>query len=214
MRRAVSNRSPDRPYLLQTKRTHRVPLGSPVIGGVSVQAADNGTVFLSPVLHYAAVVGNDRRRLLRIAVILGILGTAISVTGSWIPSLWGDEAASVMSAQRSIPSLFSMLGNVDAVHGTYYLGLHFWISIFGASPLSVRIPPAIAVGFTVASVVVVVGELTSARLALIAGLICCVVPRVTYMGEETRAYAFSAAFAGWSIWVLLRLLKDTGGSRR
>lgn len=171
-------------------------------------------MFLSPVLHSAAVVANDRCRLLHIAVILGILGTAISVTGSWIPSLWGDEAASVMSAQRSIPSLFSMLGNVDAVHGTYYLGLHFWISIFGASPLSVRIPPAIAVGFTVASVVVVVGELTSARLALIAGLICCVVPRVTYMGEETRAYAFSAAFAGWSMWVLLRLLKDAGGSRR
>jgi mannosyltransferase len=202
------------PDLRQAKRTHRVRLGSPIIGGVSVQPADNGTVSVSPVLSYAAVVANDRRRLLHIVVTLGILGAAISVTGSWIPSLWGDEAASVMSAQRSIPSLFAMLGNVDAVHGTYYLGLHFWITIFGASPLSVRIPPAIAVGLTVASVVVVVGELTSARLALIAGLICCVLPRVTYMGEETRAYAFSAAFAGWSMWVLLRLLKDKSGSRR
>jgi mannosyltransferase len=225
VRRAVPKRSPARPDLRQTcarpapdqrqtKRTHRVRLGSPIIGAVSVQPADNGTVSVSPVLSYAAVVAHDRRRLLHIAVILGILGTAISVTGSWIASLWGDEAASVMSAQRSIPSLFAMLGNVDAVHGTYYVGLHFWITIFGASPLSVRIPPAIAVGFTVASVVVVVGELTSARLALIAGLICCVVPRVTYMGEETRAYAFSAALAGWSMWVLLRLLKDKGGSRR
>ncbi|MEC5171198.1 hypothetical protein RCH11_003699, partial [Glaciihabitans sp. GrIS 2.15] len=45
-------------------------------------------MLLSPVLSHTAVVGNDRRRLLHIAVILGILGTAISVTGSWIPSLW------------------------------------------------------------------------------------------------------------------------------
>ena len=189
-------------------------LGPSIIGGVYVQAADHGTVFVSPVFSHAAVVANDRRRLMHIAVILGILGTGISVTGSWIPSLWGDEAASVMSAQRSIPSLFAMLGNVVTVHGTYYLGLHFWISIFGASPLSVRVPAAIAVGFTVASVAVAVGELTSTRLALFAGLICCVIPRVPDMGEETREYAFSAALAGWSMWTVLRLSKDRGGLRR
>ena len=60
---------------------------------------------------------------------LGTLATVVSLLGSWIPSLWGDEAASAMSAQRSIPSLFRMLGHVDAVHGTYYLGLHAWVQV-------------------------------------------------------------------------------------
>ena len=83
-------------------------------------------------------------------VLLGIVGTAVASIGSWIPSYWGDEAASVMSAERSLPSLFRMLGHVDAVHGTYYVFLHFWIGAFGASEFSTRFPSAIAAGLLVA----------------------------------------------------------------
>src|SRR6185312_5693405 len=72
------------------------------------------------------------------AVSLGLITTVIVAIGSWIPSLWGDEAASVLSAERPLPSLFRMLGHVDAVHGTYYFLLHFWVALFGASPFSVR----------------------------------------------------------------------------
>ena len=73
-----------------------------------------------------------------------------SFAGSWVPSLWGDETVSIMSAERSLPSLFSALGHIDAVHGGYYLFLHGWIGLFGASELSVRLPSAIAVGFAAA----------------------------------------------------------------
>jgi mannosyltransferase len=151
---------------------------------------------------------------LRVAVILGVAATVISAWGSWIPSLWGDEAASVLSAQRPLSTLFMMLTHVDAVHGTYYVFLHFWVDVFGASPFSVRLPPAIAVGFAVAGVVYLVAWLGTARLALVAGIICCVLPRVTYMGEETRTYAFGAAYAAWGTWVLVRLVSDTSRSRR
>lgn len=142
--------------------------------------------------------------------LLGLLATAVSAAGSWIPSLWGDEATSVMSASRSLPSLFRMLGHVDAVHGTYYFGLHWWIAVFGASPFSVRLPPAIAVGFAVVAVVMLVRRLADPRTAVIAGLVCILLPRVTYMGEETRSYAFSAAVAAW----LLLLLVDLVSGRR
>lgn len=74
------------------------------------------------------------------AVILGIVGTALSSLGSWIPSLWGDEAASVLSTSRSLPSLFRMLAHVDAVHGTYFFGLPWWVALFGTSPFAVRFP--------------------------------------------------------------------------
>lgn len=155
-----------------------------------------------------------RRRLALLPLCLGLLATVLAAAGSWIPSLWGDEAASVMSAERSLPSLFRMLGHVDAVHGAYYLGLHFWIAGFGASPFSVRMPPALAAGATVAAVVLIVRELGDERLALIAGILCCVLPRVTYMGEETRAYAFSAALTAWATWVLLRIVLEHHESRR
>jgi len=158
--------------------------------------------------------GTSRRPPWRLAVLLGIAGTIISSLGSWIPSLWGDEAASVLSAERPLGSLFVMLTHVDAVHGTYYVFLHFWVDVFGASPFSVRMPPAIAVGFVVAGVVLLVDTLGTTRLAIVAGIICCVLPRDTYMGEETRTYAFSAAYAVWTAWILVRLLRDRGESRR
>ncbi|GAA4349348.1 hypothetical protein [Microbacterium rhizosphaerae] len=54
-----------------------------------------------------------------------------------------------MSAQRSLPSL---LGNLDAVHGRYYAGLHVWGWMFGVSPFAVRLPSAIAVGLATSAV--------------------------------------------------------------
>ena len=154
-----------------------------------------------------------RPPLWRLAIGLGFAGFLVAAAGSWIPSLWGDEAASVMSAQRPLSSLFVMLTHVDAVHGTYYLFLHFWVALFGASPFVVRLPPAIAVGFAVAGIVYIVDRLGTRRLAICAGIVCCVIPRVTYMGEETRIYAFTAAYAAWATWVLIRLVMDRGASR-
>jgi mannosyltransferase len=138
-----------------------------------------------------------------LALLLGALATAVSAAGSWIPSLWGDEVTSVMSAQRPLPSLLTMLGHVDAVHGAYYAGLHVWGSVFGFSPFSVRFPSAIAVGFATAAVVLLADRLRSRRVAVLAGLVCAILPRVTYMGEEARSYAFSTAIVAWLTLLLI-----------
>ena len=189
-------------------------------GQLSRASFNSGAVLGSaePATHgstnVAAPLASATGSPVRPAVILGLIGTVISAIGSWIPSLWGDEAASVMAAERPLPSLFVMLTHVDAVHGTYYFFLHFWIQAFGASPFSVRLPPAIAVGFAVAGVVFVVARLGTVRLAILAGVICCIVPRVTYMGEETRTYAFSAAYAAWATWVLVSLVLHRHHSRK
>ena len=142
-----------------------------------------------------------------LAIVFGVLATAVSAAGSWIPSLWGDEVTSIMSAERSLPSLFRMLGNIDAVHGTYYLGLHFWGEVFGFSPFSVRFPSAIAVGLATAAVVLVAGRLRGRRVAVIAGIACALLPRATYMGEEARSFAFSAAVAAWLTLLLIVALE-------
>src|SRR5690349_3756517 len=84
------------------------------------------------------------RALLWTSVVMGVFAAVVSATGSWIPSLWGDEAASVLSAMRPPESLVAMLGHVDAVHGAYYFGLQLWVDLFGAEPFAVRLPSAIA----------------------------------------------------------------------
>ena len=95
----------------------------------------------------------DPRRLGVWAAVVGVLAVAASAAGSWIPSLWGDEAASLMSATRPLGSLWHMLSYVDAVHGLYYLGLHGWIDVFGPSPFSIRFPSALAIGVCTTAVV-------------------------------------------------------------
>lgn len=141
-----------------------------------------------------------------LAAVFGVLATALAAAGSWIPSLWGDEAASIMSAQRPVASLFRMLGHVDAVHGTYYLGLHAWGGLVGFSPFAVRLPSAVAVGLATAAVVLLAARLRGTRAAIVAGLLCAVLPRVTYMGEEARSFAFSAAIVAWLTVLLIAIL--------
>lgn len=150
-----------------------------------------------------------QRRIRPTALVVGVLGFVLSVAGSWIPSFWGDEAASVMSAERPLPSLFVMLGNVDAVHGSYYFMMHFWVQAFGASPLSMRLPSAVAIGFAAAGTVVLAHRLAGYRAAVFAAVVVLLLPRLTYVGEEARSYAFTAMFAVW-LTVLLVVLLERG----
>ncbi|WP_157156321.1 glycosyltransferase family 39 protein [Diaminobutyricimonas sp. LJ205] len=142
------------------------------------------------------------------AVGLGVAGAAVAAIGSWNPSFWGDEAASVMSATRPLSSLLPMLVNIDAVHGAYYLFLHGWILLFGASEFATRLPSALAAGITVAGVTLLAARLNGTRVALFAGITCAVLPRLTLMGTETRPYAISAACAVWLTLLFVRLIDD------
>jgi mannosyltransferase len=147
-------------------------------------------------------------------VLLGLAGFLVSVAGSWRPSYWGDEAASVLSAERSLPSLFRMLGNVDAVHGTYYLFLHGWIDVFGASELATRLPSALAIGVATAGTAVLARMLVNTNVAVIAGLVFAVLPRVTYMGAEARSTALATMVIVWSTVLLVRMLRSPAASPR
>lgn len=143
----------------------------------------------------------------RTAFLFGVLGFLISVAGSWQPSYWGDEAASVMSAERSLPSLFRMLGHIDAVHGSYYLFLHYWIGLFGASEFSTRMPSAIAIGVATAGTVVLARTLVNTRVAIIAGVVFAILPRVTNMGAEARSAAMATATVVWATVLLVHILR-------
>ena len=151
------------------------------------------------------MVPSSSPKLWRIAVVAGVAGTVAGVLGSWIPSFWGDEAASVMSATRTWPELWRMLQTVDGVHGVYYAFLHVWIGLFGAGEFSVRLPSAIAAGFLAAGTAVLAGRFGGPRLALTAGLIAALLPRTAVMAAEARSYAIGSAIAVW-LTVLLVVL--------
>ena len=148
------------------------------------------------------------------SVVIGVFAFIVSAAWSWQPSYWGDEAASVLSAQRNFPSLFALLGNIDAVHGFYYVFLHAWIELFGATEFATRLPSAIAVGIAASGVVVLVRTVLPTKVAVLAGLVFAILPRVTYLGAEARSTAFATAIAVWLTVVLVHALRADPGTRR
>ncbi|GAB3607414.1 glycosyltransferase family 39 protein [Conyzicola nivalis] len=142
--------------------------------------------------------------------LVGVLGLAISLAGIGEASIWYDESATIISATRSWEQLGAMIANVDLVHALYYAVMHVVFDVFGYSPLSLRVPSAIAIGVAAALTVVLGRILDSPRLGVLAGVVFCLLPRVTWAGTEGRSYATSAALAVLLTIVLVLASRSTG----
>lgn len=131
-------------------------------------------------------------------LIVGILAATVSLIGAGRPSFWYDEAATISASySRSLAQLWRMLGNVDAVHGLYYLLMHGWFQIFPPTEFWSRAPSGLAVGGAAAGVVVLSKQFSSRTVAVAAGVICGILPRATWAGIEARPYALSMMAAVW-----------------
>ncbi|MFP7832601.1 hypothetical protein [Marisediminicola sp. LYQ134] len=128
-------------------------------------------------------------------VAVGVLALVVSLVGITTPSIWYDEAATITAVTRSWPELWLMLQSVDAVHGAYYVLIHAIVDVVGYSPFAIRAPSAVATGVTAALTVLLARHFTTERLAVLAGVVFCLLPRATWMGIEARSYAMSALFA-------------------
>ena len=131
-------------------------------------------------------------------LIVGLLAAAISLGGAARPSFWYDEAATISAAYgRSLGQLWHMLGNVDAVHGLYYVLMHAWFQIFPPTEFWSRVPSGLAVGGAAAGVVVLAKQFSPRTTAVASGVFCAVLPRTTWAGIEARPYALSMMAAVW-----------------
>src|SRR3978361_1871403 len=118
---------------------------------------------------------------------VGVLAAAGSLAGAGRPSFWYDEAATISAAySRSLGQLWQMLGNVDAVHGLYYILMHGWFAVFPPTEFWARVPSGLAVGAAAAGVVVLAKQFSSRTVAVSAGVACAMLPRATWAGIETR----------------------------
>jgi mannosyltransferase len=160
--------------------------------------------------------------------------TAFAVGGYELggPSLWRDEAYTKDAIGRPVSRLFAMLGNMDAVHGAYYLLMHVIADVIGTSALALRFPSlcamVIAAGFTAAigRRTVALAQLRTAALAqppgpaagrrvsipalsgLLSGLVFATAPLMTYYAQMARSYAIVTMFATIATYLLLRAYPD------
>lgn len=158
----------------------------------------------------AAPAGPDRRRVLVWSVpmlwtfCLGLWGLSRQ------ESLWRDEAATWQVAQRSTAEIWHMLGNVDVVHGCYYLLMHWLFECFGPSTTTLRLPSVLATGVAAACVAVVGRRLAGMWAGLAGGMAFGLLPAVQFYLQEGRPYALVAAGAGISTALLVALLQGRG----
>ena len=129
--------------------------------------------------------------------IVAVFAATVSAAGAARPSLWFDEAATISASTRSAPELWRLLHNIDAVHGLYYLVMHGWYAIFPATEFWSRLSSCLAVGVAAAGVVVVGKQFSTRTVAVCAGIVFAILPRITWAGIEARSYALTVAAAVW-----------------
>jgi mannosyltransferase len=100
-----------------------------------------------------------------------------------------------------------MLGNVDVVHGCYYLLMHVLFDCFGPSTTTLRLPSVLATGIAAACVAVIGHRLAGVWAGLAGGMAFGLLPAVQFYLQEGRPYALVAAGAGISTLLLVTALQ-------
>jgi len=131
------------------------------------------------------------------------------ITGA---SYWRDEAATMSAAQRPLGNLLRTLGNIDAVHGAYYLIIWVMVQLGGTGELVTRLPSAVAMAGAAAAVAALGRRLISPRAGLASGLVFAVLPEVSLYGQDARPYAMVVALATLASYLLIRAM-DPAASR-
>jgi mannosyltransferase len=159
-------------------------------------------------LSQVATPGGIVRRAIGSVWLLPVVVTAVA---GWYriggPIMWRDELATWSAASRTVPQLWRMVHHIDAVLGVYYLGLHFWIAVFGDSPTAMRVPSLIAMTGAAGLVALIGRRLGGYTAGLSGGLVFALIPSVSRYAQEARPYAIATFFAALATLLLLRALE-------
>ncbi|MFD3971436.1 glycosyltransferase family 39 protein [Streptomyces cyaneofuscatus] len=125
-------------------------------------------------------------------------------------SVWRDEAATWQVARRSTAEITQMLGNVDVVHGLYYLLMHGLFDLFGPGTAVLRLPSVVAMAVAASCVAALGHRLAGPWAGLGGGLALGLLPAAQFYLQEGRPYALVAAGAGISTLLLVTLAEGRG----
>ncbi|MFD8277431.1 glycosyltransferase family 39 protein [Streptomyces flaveolus] len=123
-------------------------------------------------------------------------------------SMWRDEAATWAAVHRTVPQLGNMLGQIDVVHGLYYLFMHGVFQLFGDSLYTLRLPSVVATTGTAAVIVLLGSRLAGRYAGLAAGLSFALVPAVQQYAQEGRPYALVMLCVALASWLLVVSIDD------
>ncbi|WP_333763994.1 glycosyltransferase family 39 protein, partial [Streptomyces sp. IBSBF 2390] len=120
--------------------------------------------------------------------------------------MWRDEAVTFQVGRRTVPQIWRLLHDVDAVHGLYYLVMHPVLAVHPGEVV-LRLPSACAAAVTAALVAALGTHLVRPRVGLWAGLLYAVAPMAGHYAQEGRSYALVAAGATGATLLFVRAVR-------
>ncbi|MDI6519067.1 glycosyltransferase family 39 protein [Streptomyces coelicoflavus] len=126
--------------------------------------------------------------------------------------MWRDESVTYQVAHRSLSDIGSLLGNIDAVHGLYYLIMHGVFALWDGGLVALRAPSVIAAAVAAAGVGALGRHLRGTRAGVLAGSAYPAIPMVQHFAQEGRSYALVSATVVWACYVFVRCI-DNGSTR-
>ncbi|MFI0231434.1 hypothetical protein [Streptomyces sp. NPDC017086] len=120
--------------------------------------------------------------------------------------MWRDEAVSFQVGRRTVPQIWRLLHDVDAVHGLYYLLVHAVLAV-RPGEVALRLPSVCAAAGTAALVAALGARLVRPRVGLWAGLLYAVTPMAGHYAQEGRSYALVAAGATAATLLFVRAVR-------
>ena len=107
-------------------------------------------------------------------------------------SLWLDEATTALVSKMPIVDIFTKFLPADFHPPFYYLLMKGWVSIFGSSEISLRIPSIIFGVATIYFTYLIAKKLFNEKIANITSILSATSGLFVYYSQEARMYALAA----------------------
>lgn len=124
-----------------------------------------------------------------------------------------DEGATLGVATRTVPQIVEQAKHLDGVLAPFYLFMHWWIAVFGDSVASLRAPSIITVALGVAVLARLGTRLFGPLAGLCAGLICVMIPSLSFCAQQSRPYGMSFFLIALASLALYRALDHPSWGR-
>jgi len=161
---------------------------------------------VTSVIHGVENEASRRSQVIAVAVPAAVM-LGLGLWGLDRGGMWGDESVSYLVARRTVPQIWQLLHTVDAVHGLYYLCLHYVLALHPGEVV-LRLPSVLGAALAAGLIAALGNRLARPRVGLWAGLLYAVTPMVGHYAQEGRSYALVSAGVAGTTLLLVRALRE------
>ncbi len=148
----------------------------------------------------------------RILLIILIIASIIRLYGLSFESIWLDEAMTGLRARMGFVEMLDNFASKDHVP-FYFSMIWVWGKVFGTSEFSLRMPSVIF-GILTVIPIYLIGKGFSKRTGQFAALFSAIMPTLVYFSQEARMYSFMLFLSTWSVYFLLKFMKNENENKK